>query len=306
MASNQEVANRVGHLSVAHQSKHLNSAVGGVYTQNQSSIVEHIDTSEIANTPTIEFSSDISFVLGRDVNYIGGSDFNTTESVAVLSDPDESLIGNIGNFSLTLVLVSFYVVVFCLYKQSFYQLIYILSFKDRMERMAEMNDINMLSFIKVGEWLYISSASLLLSLYIEKNIDKPIAPLFVIFIVIFVAVSLCNMLRKIINSAISHITDEHYFATNLNLLYKSFYSVMALTVVPFSVLLLYSSLYQYINSNYIFDVILVLPIVFFWLAIRQILSIQKVSFLEYILYLCSAEIIPIVTIFVFLYRLIID
>ncbi|MFI3321111.1 MAG: DUF4271 domain-containing protein [Rikenellaceae bacterium] len=278
------------------------------YTEQQNRLLEHLDTTELHLHPIIKFKENIEDVVGSGARLVcvDTPNYPTIESrdnIAIFGAKfsDNQYLYESCDFALITIIVIFYSIVLSLFKKQFMLIISTFKSKNTIERLYELMDVNGVKFVNIGQSLFIVSFSYLISNILPSIFDVKIEKVF-LFVATLLIILVSVLVRWVLNRSIEYITSGRNVLESLNILSKSYFSSISIILTPFSL----SSLYFVENQNIIFLYLLVS------IAIASILGYlfytasfffkQKISFLEYILYLCSAEIIPIATILIFLQK----
>ena len=260
------------------------------YTKS-SSLLQHIDSLENFNFPSALIPSEnITDILGSNAKT------HTTQEASVmtsrLNNRDESVADQALSLSLIFGLILFYVVFTSVYGKIINSIFKCITYPDSVYRIESSFDINLDIAIKEASYVWpivIAYGSMVLS----RSFLPPTYSSIRVFVTMLAMVLLFIVARWIIANTITYIFTSRVVKQRLALGDRINKFISVLVLIPLSLLLSYIDLNDNLFAIILTSIVMGLLIINEIILIYDIFKRENISFLEYILYLCTLEFIPI-------------
>ena len=268
--------------------------------QESSTLLQHIDSLEGVDTHgvLIEFES-ITSVLGDSAKVLYTSH---GEELANQSNQPATtgLSEHIFSISISFILVLFYAYFVSYHKKSILVVLKSATYSDSAHRIEAISDKNIEKAIRDSAYMFpvvvAYGCTILANSFLSDTYDYNII---IVFTLVLTMLVLLSIYKLVLTNSIAYISSNKSLQIQIKLGSQIAKFVSITILFPITMLLSFTD----ISSSYILMGILLIIITF--LTINSILTLfnifrrENISFLEYILYLCTLEFIPISFLYVY-------
>lgn len=258
-------------------------------TLPSSYLYEHLDSTDVLPYRAVSFADDVTTVFGRGARVVGSA----TEITPVFDiDNNQNVSQEIIGFSLVTVVMALYAVLWLMCGKIIPTLFKSFSYKDVVERLGGMFDVNMERLLRMSDFFIHIAIAYTVMVLSRSCFDLSISELY-LFVIVLAVCAVYSIYRFFLTKILKYISESDDFFEGLSLFNRSNVALAVIIFVPIVLAVSFEDLGSINPLTICLIILIAIFILHYLITLFYFFKQEKVSFLEYILYLCGAEIIPI-------------
>ncbi|MEG1635411.1 MAG: DUF4271 domain-containing protein [Rikenellaceae bacterium] len=252
-------------------------------------LLEHLDSTDVVPYKIVSFADDVTIVFGADARVM-----SSVSNVSKLHNINNNqfVTQDFFGFLLITVVMSLYVMMLVFCGRVIPALFKSFTYKESIDRLILMSDFNMERLLKISDILiYVLVAYVVMIIY-NSFASLSLSAIYIFLIVLVVGI-VYGVYKMFLTKILKYISEKDDFFSKLILFNRSNGALATIIFLPIALLV------SFVDLSVVSPLIITILVLFGLFIIHYLIALlyffkqEKVSFLEYILYLCGAEIIPI-------------
>lgn len=267
-------------------------------TYNSSYLLDHLDTIDVLPYREISFTEDISAVFGSSARVVQNSSVDVSVSDI---KPNQNTSSEAICFTILVVMMAFYVGMLALCSKGISSIFKSFSYQDVIEKLIEMYDVNMERLLQITHILVYIMIAYAAMMFFQPYFDTSIEGVYLFFGVLVVGL-VYSFYNFLVVKFLKYISDNEDFFEKLNLFNRSAAAITTIILLPIVVLISFTDIRDIDWLAVCLVALVGIFVIHYLIILFLFFRRENVSFLEYILYLCGAEIVPISFVIIFVLR----